>query len=226
MARKDRAPKPPRVQAPQRRSGPAAASADRSRTLMYAVAGSGILLLAVVVALVAFTGGGSGNSTDNVRAAMEKAGCTLKTFPGGKATHLTDFNAKPKWNSNPPTSGPHHQEPAIWGFYTEPVNEVQAVHNLEHGGIVIHWGPDVPQAEIDAIREWYDKDPQGLLAAPYPGIDGKITLGAWNAEPNQDGQGILAECPKFDEQAFDAFVEAYRFKGPERIDPQFLQPGS
>ena len=35
--------------------------------------------------------------------------------------------------------------PAVWDFYDEPVPLVQTVHNLEHGGVVIHYGPQFPQ---------------------------------------------------------------------------------
>jgi hypothetical protein len=32
--------------------------------------------------------------------------------------------------------------------------------------------------------------------------------------------------PRFDEDVFRAFVDEYRFKGPERSTPEDLQPGN
>ena len=40
------------------------------------------------------------------------------------------------------------------------------------------------------------------------------------------GRGWLATCTKFDEDAFDAFIEEHRYKGPERLLPEQLAPGT
>ena len=65
---------------------------------------------------------------------------------------MPTLETKPKWNSSPPTSGPHYGQTAVWGSYDEEVPLVQTVHNLEHGGVVIHYGPDVPEAEVAALQ--------------------------------------------------------------------------
>ena len=43
---------------------------------------------------------------------------------------------------------------------------------------------------------------------------------------NRPGQGILAECTRFDEGAFESFRDAYQFLGPERFQPADLVPGT
>ena len=108
---------------------------------------------------------------------------------------------------------------------------MQTVHNLEHGGVVIHYGPDVPQAEVDKIRAFYADDPNGLIVAPLPANGDKITLTAWTVPDSElgtesRGRGWLARCSTFDEDAFSAFVEVHRYKGPERLLPEQLAPGS
>ena len=225
MARKDRVPNPPkRPQAPQRRHDTVApeVAARRRRNLLLALAGAAAV--AAVIALGAiFVSGSDGDAA----AALADAGCTLETFAGQEGTHVESLEAKPKWNSSPPTSGPHYGEPAIWGFYDEPVLLIQSVHNLEHGGVVIHLGSDVTDATIAQIREWYDEDPRGLLVAPLPSLRPRnaIALSAWTAAPDERGRGYLATCTRFDEDAFNAFLEEHRFQGPERFDPDVLQPG-
>ena len=181
MARKDRAPTPPKrpVQAPQRRSSPAsAADAERQRRLLYIVAGSGIAALVVVLGFL-FLGGGGDKSE---AAVLEDAGCTLKSFPAQANTpdhtDVPTLETKPKWNSFPPTSGPHFGQTAIFGSYDEEVPLVQTTHNLEHGAVVIHYGKDVPETEIEAIRAFYDDDPNGLIVAPLPQLGQKIALTA------------------------------------------------
>ncbi|HEX4930525.1 MAG TPA: DUF3105 domain-containing protein [Gaiellaceae bacterium] len=236
MARKDRAPNPPkRPQAPQRRSTPAdPAAAARTRRLLYVIAGSGVAALAVVLLIVFLAGGGGGGE----RAALEDAGCTLRSFPAvpNKADHsdVATLTAKPNWNSSPPTSGPHYGQSAVWGSYDEPVPLVQTVHNLEHGGIIVHYGPDVPKPEVDKLRTWYSDtgDPNGIVIAPLPTNGDKITLSAWTAPDaatggsRDRGRGWLASCTAFDEGAFAAFIDEHRYMGPERVPPEQLAPGT
>jgi uncharacterized protein DUF3105 len=238
MARKDRAPNPPkRPQGPQRRSTPSdPAATARQRRLLAVIAGSGVVALVIVLAII-FLAGGSGD--DKERAALESAGCTLQSFPAlaNKSDHsdVPTLVAKPKWNSSPPTSGPHFGQTAVWGSYgpDEPVPLVQSTHNLEHGGIIIHYGPDVSEAEVDKLRTWYSEtsDPNGLIIAPLPTNADKVTLSAWTAPDSSSGsrdrgRGWLATCKTFDEGAFSAFIDAHRYQGPERIPPELLTPGS
>jgi hypothetical protein len=232
MARKDRVPNPPkRPQGPQRRATPTdpAVAAKRRQTLLL-IAGGAVAALAAVLAIVFLTGGGV-----DERAAIEKAGGTLESFPAlaNQSDHsdVPTLETKPKWNSSPPTSGPHYGAPAVWDFYDTPVPLVQTVHNLEHGGVVIHYGPDVPKAEVDKIREFYLDDPNGLVVAPLPANKDKITLSAWTAPDASTGtadrgRGWLARLSKFDKDAFSAFVDAHRYQGPERLPPESLAPGS
>ena len=232
MARKDRVPNPPkpRVQAPQRRHTTAdEAAAQRTKKILL-LAGLGILIVAALAGgAVLLTGRGGGDE----RSVLEGAGCTLNSYPGLKGTHLADIKAKrtEKWNSFPPTSGVHFQSPAVWDFYTSPVPLVQTVHNLEHGGIVVHYGKDVPKAQIDDIRRWYLDDANAMLVAPLPALKNKIALSAWTTPDTgltarSNGRGWLAICPRFDKKAFSTFRDEHRYKGPERFDPSTLQPGT
>jgi hypothetical protein len=234
MARKDRVPNPPkRPQAPQRRSTPSdPATVERQRRQLYMVAGSGVVLLVAVLAIVFLVGGGG---SDDERATLVAAGFTLQSFPAmtNKSDHsdVPTLETKPKWNSSPPTSGPHYGGPAVWGSYDEQVPLVQSTHNLEHGGVVIHYGPDVPSTEVDKVREWYEEDPNGLIISPLSSNKNKITLSAWTAPDaasgtRDRGRGWLATGTKFDKGAFDAFIEAHRYQGPERVPPERLAPGS
>jgi len=199
--------------------------------MLYMAAGSGIALLVAVLAIIFFVGGGG---SDDERATLEAAGFTLQSFPA--LTNQSDHSdvptpeAKPKWNSSPPTSGPHYGQQAVWDFYDEEVPLAQTVHNLEHGGVVIHYGPQFPQADVEKIREWYIDDPNGLIVAPLKANGDKVTLSAWTAPDastgtRDRGRGWLATGTKFDKGAFDAFVNEHRYSGPERLLPEQLAPG-
>ena len=71
------------------------------------------------------------------------------------------------------------------------------MHNLEHGGIFIQYGKDVPQATVDQLKSFYDEHQNGTLLAPLPSLGSKIALGAWttkSASKPDDGTAYLAKC--------------------------------
>ena len=222
MARKDRAPTPPkRSQGPHPRT--TRDNDARRRTILYAAAVAGAVALVAVTTL--FAAGGGGGAADPT-AALEKAGCTYRVVTAAKSGVHVDLNARPNWNTFPPSNGPHYSVPAVWGFYTDPVPLIQAVHNLEHGGIEIEWGNKVRRAEIEKIRRFYDKSPNAMLAFPLARLGNKIALVAWTQKPGESrGQGRIAECTRYDQSAFKAFRDAFRGKGPERFPVDQLRPG-
>src|SRR5829696_5591620 len=233
MARKDRAPNPPkRPQAPQRRTSTSTGRDPASqRRLLYIVAATGLAALAIVLGVVFLMGGGGGD--DDLAAAMQASGCQLKTVPAAVGDHSAKLDAlsNPKWNTDPPTSGPHYGTPAVYGEYDTALKIAQVVHNLEHGAIFVLYGPQVPAATVQELRDFYNEDTRGLLLAPYPKLGAKIALGAWTVpddfEPGgKNGTAYLATCTKFDEDAFGQFRDELRFRGPERFPPESLEPGS
>jgi hypothetical protein len=226
VAGKRRTPPPPRrVQAPQTRRDP---RKPIDRRMVLLVVGAIVLAAAIAVGaffLVRATGG----SVD-VAEAMREAGCTYRQVPTVGRTHIGDADAMPEaWNTFPPTSGPHFGVPAIFGEYEEPLQLARALHNLEHGGVAVNYGDDVPETEVEALRRFYRSDPTGMLLAPLPRLGDKITLTAWTAPvEGEEGtpRGHIAECTRYDEKAFEAFRDELRFKGPERLPPEALEPGS
>ena len=200
----------------------------------------GLVLVAAAVAALALVGAAAGayfllrddtSRTESVAQQMRAAGCTFRAVPAlPPGVHISDPDATPKeWNTNPPTSGPHHGQWVIWGQYDEPVPLASAVHNLEHGGIVMYYGRNVTDAEVQQLIGFYRDDATAMLLAPLPSLGDKIALTAWyTPSENDTGQGVLAECTRFDEGAFEAFRDAYRFHGPESsvIPRANLEPGT
>src|SRR5215211_2328093 len=244
LARKARTPAPPRrpVQAPkvrttQRTSTP---EEDRKRLLLLVIiAASGVLALGAVVAFLAFgTGGGgsSGGGSESFAQQMSDAGYTYKTYPGLKNnsshTDVPTVDTKVKWNSNPPTSGPHYGQWAVWNFYDSPVPLTMSTHNLEHGGIRILYGPKVPKSEVSKLRDFYNEDPNAMLVAPLPSAGNKFYASAWYFDQNKGknnstyyGEGEQISGTKVDEDGLKAFRDEFRYKSRERIPAENLQPG-
>ena len=209
MAKKSRTPRPPRpVQAPKRRVD---SGRGISRRLVAIIVGAALLVAAIVAGVVlASRGGGSDATASGV--------CQpVKTFPQQRRTHVQKLPAGFKYNSFPPTSGPHNPTPAIWNIYTEPVPELNLVHNLEHGGVIVQYGSAVSQRTVDRITEWYRESPNALVVAPLPKLGKKVVLTSWQH---------MMTCSGFDEKAFRAFRTAHRYNGPEKFPPAALQPGS
>jgi Protein of unknown function (DUF3105) len=195
--------------------------------MWFLVLGAAILVAAVAVGLaMAFRGGGGEGVANGVEGA-----CVRKTYPPMGRQHVEKLSPGFEYNSFPPSSGPHYppgpKAPAVWNLYESPLDQVALVHNLEHGGIVVQYGPKVPKTAVDRIAAWYAESPNGMLVAPLPpanemhakappGWENKIFLTAWTH---------VATCSAFDENAFTSFRDDYRGKGPERFPVEALQPG-
>ena len=246
MAKKPRTPPPPRkIQAPKQRHAPRQGlGADRTRMILYAVAGAGAIAVAIV--LIVLVAGGksssakvaSGASDPKVKQAMLAAGCTFVSKPvlppkhGNFHADAPKITTKVKWSTFPPSGGGHYAAWAIWNFYTDPVPPQQAVHNLEHGGVVLWWGPKVPDSTVSQLRDFYNESPTGMLGTPLAGLGDKVAVSAWVGDPSRYykdkyyGIGKLSTCPSFSEKAFATFRDTYRGHGPEGIPLASDQQGT
>ncbi len=227
--------------------GPPARAKPKPTRPPGAPGGRPIWVSALIVAAVLLVGGvwaytafgrdkGKTGEPGDARAELEAAGCTLQVVPGvlNKSDHSdvpTPDTISPLWNTDPPTSGPHYGTPALFGTYDTPLQLARAVHNLEHGGVYILYGSKIDAAEVDELRRFATRHPEGTLLAPLPRLRRTIALGAWitpsgSVHGNQRGKGVLARCPSYDDKAFGAFLDAYQFYGPERFPPSALAPGN
>jgi hypothetical protein len=223
-------PPKPRKQAPRTRIPTDSTKEARNRRILYAASAAGILGLAIVVAFLYFGGGGEAANAARVQDSMESADCTLtsvEALPPGDHSIASPEGTSDSWNTSPPTSGAHYVESAIFGDYTEPVNQAQLVHNLEHGGVFIQYGSEVPEETVADLRSFYDRNKNGTVLAPLPELGETIAVGAWVVPDYNKAEafGYLAKCTAFDEQAFATFLDEFQFNGPERFSPDLLAPG-
>ena len=188
-------------------------------------AASGVVILGAVLVFVAFAGGGGGGSSGVTASGLIKTkNCVEKSYPGLTPAHIQNPDQKVKYNSFPPSSGPHYQSPAPWNWYDQPVQQTILVHNLEHGGIVLQYG-NVGSSIVSKIQSFYRGDPYGLVVAPFPKLGTKIAATAWN-EPRyrqegsfndvKSGRGFVLTCTAFDDSALAKFRDNHRNQGGER----------
>lgn len=98
----------------------------------------------------------------------------VETYP---ATTNRNINGPIDYEREPPTNGDHAP---IWqncGFYATPVKTENAVHTLDHGAVWITYHSDLPQGQIDALKE-YGKE-RYILVSPYPGQTAPVIATAW-----------------------------------------------
>jgi hypothetical protein len=204
---------------------------------------AGVVAVGAVAAAAAVLSRGSAGVGDTMRA----AGCTYVEavpYPPKDAKTLADYHAdvptltsKVRWKTFPPSGGSHYRLWATWGFYTKPVNPRQVVHNEEHGGVVLWWGPKVAVSTIAELHRFYDSQPVGVFGTPIAGLGDRVAISAWTADPAYKGDpglgyrngnygiGRLAVCPRFDEHAFATFRDAYRGHSPQAFPLAADAPG-
>ncbi len=75
-----------------------------------------------------------------------------KIQDGGKQHLASIYEKHTPYGTELPTSGPHFSQPATWGVSDIEIPDEQWIHNLEHGGVVVTYKPDLPAKDIDELR--------------------------------------------------------------------------
>jgi hypothetical protein len=220
----------------ERREAEARAAARRKRLVGYGAGGVlAIGALVVVVALAAGSGGGDGSGGGevfpeggevaeqtefDVEAAADAAGCELKTQKDTSRSHTGSLDVNVKYKDNPPTSGDHYDIPAEDGLYTDAPSDLELVHSLEHGRVILWVKPSLPADVREQIRALYDEDTYQMLLVPRAKMPYAVAATAWNADPTPNGTGRTLGCEEWNERAVDAirsFRDEHRSNGPEPV---------
>ncbi len=126
-----------------------------------------------------------------------------RRFADQGGVHIEPGDTHPPYNSKPATSGWHYSgtlAPAPWGFYSDALPDEVLVHNLEHGGIGVHY--DCPEGcgeLVDRIAGAVQGRGK-IVLSPYPGMESRIALTAWH---------FLDAFDEFDEDRIVRFIETH-----------------
>jgi len=138
-----------------------------------------------------------------------------KEIPLLSRDHIAIPSPRPKYNSNPPTSGPHYPETAKPGFRKEEILDMYLVHNLEHGQVWISYKPTISEAIKEQLQEFDGSEL--VIITPRAENDSDITVAAWG---RLDVFDIKGEMPTEEELVrIKDFIIRYKNKGPEKIPP-------
>jgi hypothetical protein len=81
----------------------------------------------------------------------------------------------------PPTGGNHSQIVQNCGVYDQPVGAENAVHSMEHGAVWLTYRPDLPENEVNQLRD-IAAGKSYLLLSPYPDQASPIVATAWGRQ--------------------------------------------
>ncbi|MFC9290452.1 DUF3105 domain-containing protein [Streptomyces sp. NPDC057052] len=110
----------------------------------------------------------------------------VKTWKGTLGrTHVTKSVGYPM---EPPVGGDHNQ---AWmncdgDVYTEALNNMNAVHSLEHGAVWVTYNSKAPKADVDALAAKVRKTPYTLMSPDDKQAD-PIVLTAWGHQRTVTG---------------------------------------
>lgn len=147
---------------------------------------------------------------------------TGEAVPIQGASHIPVGQPHEPYNSNPPTSGPHYEQPAEAGFYDEAPLDEQLVHSLEHGYVIIWYNcsalTESQCSQLKSrIREVMGSAGNSLLtntpkliAVPRTNMETQLALTTW---------GRLDKFDAFDRQRILDFIKAFRDNAPENNVP-------
>jgi hypothetical protein len=88
------------------------------------------------------------------------------------------------YDQTPPVGGEHHPTWLNCGIYGEPVQNVFAVHALEHGAVGVTHDPKLSADALAALREHLPSS--YVILSPYVGLPAPIVLSAWNVQLRVD----------------------------------------
>jgi hypothetical protein len=172
---------------------------ERRRRAIIASVVAGVIVVAVVaVVLVA-----------NRQSTPATAGFDrVATFSGLSRTHT---GSAVHYAQTPPVGGDHNPVWQNCGYYSQPVHNENAVHDLEHGAVWITYQPNLPKAQVDVLANMA-RSQQYVLVSPYPGLPAPVVASGW---------GVQEWFHSANDAKLTEFVSKYR-QGPQTPEPGAL----
>lgn len=155
------------------------------------------------------------NTRQTQIAQIEASGTALPGVPVPEeaATHV-DEGASITYNSSPPSSGQHYPSWSDYLFSETQIPDGKLVHNLEHGGVVLYYRPDLPDDAKQTLRSLLTTLPPGkygevkLIVSPHPRLEAAVQVTAW---------GRALQLPSVDVAQITSFYTAWVDKGLEDV---------
>ncbi len=146
-----------------------------------------------------------------------------EVVPIASRDHIPIGQQAVDYNTDPPTSGQHYDDPSPAGFFDEAPQDEHLVHSLEHGYVVVYFNCSLlpSDGECEGLKEGLrtamvaaglapiTRTPK-IIVAPRPDMENLITYTSW---------GRIHRTDSFDQDEFVLFAEQNRNKAPEPTAP-------
>lgn len=188
--------------------------ARERRNRVLAIGGSVVAVVALVAAGVFVVKSQSGDDKDTAADSKAASGHFVTGSDGvrtWKGTLGRTHVAKTvKYPVEPPVGGDHNQ---VWmncngDVYTEALNNMNAVHSLEHGAVWVTYNSKASKADVDALAAKVKKTPYTLMSPDDAQAD-PIVLTAWAHQRTVTSAGD----PNLD-KFFEKFVQGEQTPEP------------
>jgi len=152
--------------------------------------------------------------------AARQADCELQLdLPEEGNKHFGDDQNEADYKTTPPTSGDHYGNnnetgsgALADGAYLNTLPIARVLHAMEHGRVVIHYSPDLPEETQLEIKGLFEESPEGVILMPNPDMPYEVAITAWTQ---------LAGCDSYEGavtlDVLRSFRDVYRGQGPERF---------
>lgn len=182
--------------------------ARAKRNRIVAIALSSVAALAVVALIVTVVISNAAPKRDP--ASIEIAG--IDTWPDIEFGHVdTPVDYEEQYGTNPPAGGVHNPAWLNCGVYSEPQQNENAVHALEHGAVWVTYDPEkLDEADVDELRSQLPDS--YIILSPYPDLPAPVVASGWGAQVKLDG---------VDDERLGEFIEKY-WQSPTVPEPGAL----
>lgn len=131
-----------------------------------------------------------------------------REIPIQTADHVGQGVSHPSYNSNPPVGGWMWKETAGAGIKDNEVADELLVHSMEHGAAVVHYKSDLPQNEVEKIKNAFNAVSSGKkIMVPRKNLDVPVALTSW---------GRLLKLSQIDGGKLKEFIETNSDRAPEK----------
>ena len=201
----------------------------KKRRRTFYIAGGSVLAVVFILSLTLSPGLGGSGATHTGEGGNINFGGPVPIDTDDGRLHIPVGQRGTGYSVIPPTSGPHWigpdawtlsngeevDAPADWGIYDVPLPNEVLIHNLEHGGIGLHYNcPEGCDAIVEALEDFVPRSRAQFILAPYPNMEPTIAITAWRHHLHLE---------EIDEEQILDFIDAYQDRAPESV-PSNLYP--
>jgi hypothetical protein len=104
------------------------------------------------------------------------------------------------YDTRPPAGGQHAELPQLCGLYRVQVADENLVASLATGAIWIAYDPNLPEGDIETLRETAQGE-LDVVVAPYEGLGAPVVATAW-------GRQLTLTDPE--DERLEMFIVVYR----------------